>query len=191
MANWYSSLVFCLSLVVYSSGQAQPQPQQPVHVQQPMQGQQQPVHVQQPMQGQQPIHVQQPMQGQQQPIHVQQPMQGQQPVHVQQPMQGQQPIHVQQPVHQQQVPQMHQQAHPPMQPPMHVQQPQVPVHPPVHQTGSGAASERPWYESLPAVAMDYKVHVDAGKEDCYFQYVQPGAAFYVSFQVSGGQRVED
>lgn len=154
MANWYSSLVFCLSLVVYSSGQAQPQPQQPVHVQQPMQGQQQPVHVQQPMQGQQPIHVQQP-------------------------------------VHQQQVPQMHQQAHPPMQPPMHVQQPQVPVHPPVHQTGSGAASERPWYESLPAVAMDYKVHVDAGKEDCYFQYVQPGAAFYVSFQVSGGQRAED
>lgn len=32
--------------------------------------------------------------------------------------------------------------------------------------------------------MDYKVHVDAGKEDCYYQYVQQGAAFYVSFQVS-------
>lgn len=47
-----------------------------------------------------------------------------------------------------------------------------------------ASSDRPWYESLPAVAMDYKVHVDAGKEDCYYQYVQPGAAFYVSFQVS-------
>lgn len=42
---------------------------------------------------------------------------------------------------------------------------------------------RPWYESLPAVAMDYKVHIDAGKEDCYYQYVQPGATFYVSFQV--------
>lgn len=42
---------------------------------------------------------------------------------------------------------------------------------------------RPWYETLPAVAMDYKVHIDAGKEDCYFQYVQPGATFYVSFQV--------
>lgn len=41
----------------------------------------------------------------------------------------------------------------------------------------------PWYESLPAVAMDYKVHVEAGKEDCYFQFVQPGATFYVSFQV--------
>lgn len=43
---------------------------------------------------------------------------------------------------------------------------------------------RPWYETLPAVAMDYKVHIDAGKEDCYFQYVQPGSSFYVSFQVS-------
>lgn len=43
---------------------------------------------------------------------------------------------------------------------------------------------RPWYESLPAVAMDYKVHIDAGKEDCYYQYVQPGATFYVSFQVN-------
>lgn len=40
------------------------------------------------------------------------------------------------------------------------------------------------YENLPAVAMDYKVHIDAGKEDCYFQYVNPGATFYVSFQVS-------
>lgn len=43
---------------------------------------------------------------------------------------------------------------------------------------------RPWYETLPAVAMDYKVHIDAGKEDCYYQYVQPGATFYVSFQVN-------
>ncbi|KAG7198781.1 hypothetical protein KM043_001763 [Ampulex compressa] len=45
---------------------------------------------------------------------------------------------------------------------------------------------RPWYETLPAVAMDYKVHIDAGKEDCYFQYVNPGATFYVSFQVLRG-----
>lgn len=43
---------------------------------------------------------------------------------------------------------------------------------------------RPWYETLPAVAMDYKVHIDAGKEDCYFQYVNPGATFFVSFQVN-------
>lgn len=42
----------------------------------------------------------------------------------------------------------------------------------------------PWYEDLPAVAMDYKVHVDPGKEDCYFQYVNTGATFFVSFQVS-------
>lgn len=41
----------------------------------------------------------------------------------------------------------------------------------------------PWYENLPAVAMDYKVHIDPGKEDCYFQYVNVGATFYVSFQV--------
>ncbi|XP_037040424.1 transmembrane emp24 domain-containing protein 6 [Bradysia coprophila] len=48
------------------------------------------------------------------------------------------------------------------------------------------SDSRPWYESLPAVAMDYKVHIDAGKEDCYYQYVQPGATFYVSFQVIRG-----
>lgn len=47
-------------------------------------------------------------------------------------------------------------------------------------------SSTPWYENLPAVAMDYKVHIDAGKEDCYFQYVQPGATFYASFQVLRG-----
>lgn len=42
---------------------------------------------------------------------------------------------------------------------------------------------RPWHETIPAVAMEYKVHIDAGKEDCYYQYAQPGATFYVSFQV--------
>ncbi|XP_015172560.1 PREDICTED: transmembrane emp24 domain-containing protein 5-like [Polistes dominula] len=45
---------------------------------------------------------------------------------------------------------------------------------------------KPWYETLPAVAMDYKVHIEAGKEDCYFQFVNPGATFYVSFQVLRG-----
>lgn len=48
----------------------------------------------------------------------------------------------------------------------------------------GQLESKPWYERLPAVAMDYKVHLDAGKEDCYYQYVQPGATFYVSFQVN-------
>lgn len=46
-----------------------------------------------------------------------------------------------------------------------------------------STSPGPWYENLPAVTMDYKVHIDAGKEDCYFQYVQPGATFYASYQV--------
>ncbi len=34
--------------------------------------------------------------------------------------------------------------------------------------------------------MDYKIHVDAGKEDCYWQYVHPGATLYVSAQVLKG-----
>lgn len=36
------------------------------------------------------------------------------------------------------------------------------------------------------IILDYKVHIDAGKEDCYYQFVQPGATFYVSFQVIRG-----
>lgn len=43
-----------------------------------------------------------------------------------------------------------------------------------------------WYESLPAVALDYKFHVEAGKEDCYFQYVNTGVTFYVNLQVIRG-----
>ncbi|XP_060528217.1 transmembrane emp24 domain-containing protein B [Cylas formicarius] len=50
----------------------------------------------------------------------------------------------------------------------------------------GTEAPGQWYENLPAVAMDYKVHIDPGKEDCYFQYVNPGATFYVSFQVVRG-----
>lgn len=49
---------------------------------------------------------------------------------------------------------------------------------------SAQIEKQPWYESLPAVAMDYKVHLPAGKEDCYYQYVQQGATLYVSFQVN-------
>ena len=48
---------------------------------------------------------------------------------------------------------------------------------------ANANMPHPWYETLPAVALDYKVHIDAGKEDCYFQYVNAGATFYVNFQV--------
>jgi len=54
------------------------------------------------------------------------------------------------------------------------------------QDANGQTGSQPWYETLPAVAMDYKVHLDAGKEDCYYQYVQPGASLYVSFQVIRG-----
>jgi len=75
---------------------------------------------------------------------------------------------------------------------------------------SAQEAQQPWYENLPAVAMDYKVgsgfgvpledrispgiclvfqvHIDAGKEDCYHQYVKAGATFYVSFSVSGGSK---
>ena len=43
-----------------------------------------------------------------------------------------------------------------------------------------------WLDDAPGVAMEYKVHVDAGKEDCYWQYVHPGATLYVSAQVLKG-----
>lgn len=67
-----------------------------------------------------------------------------------------------------------------------------------------------WYQNLPAVAIDYKITIEAGKfknmspnimfywkryhklinlnflgkEDCYYQFVTAGASFYVSFQVN-------
>ena len=43
-----------------------------------------------------------------------------------------------------------------------------------------------WLDSAPGVAMEYKVHVDAAKEDCYWQYVHKGATFYMSSQVLKG-----
>ncbi len=43
-----------------------------------------------------------------------------------------------------------------------------------------------WLDAAPGVAMEYKVHVDAGKEDCYYQYVHQGATLYVSYQVLKG-----
>nr|CAG4652058.1 EOG090X0AV2 [Triops cancriformis] len=41
-------------------------------------------------------------------------------------------------------------------------------------------------EASPGIAMEYKVHVDPGREECYYQSVQPGATIYVSFQVLRG-----
>ncbi|KAK3857671.1 hypothetical protein Pcinc_016130 [Petrolisthes cinctipes] len=34
--------------------------------------------------------------------------------------------------------------------------------------------------------MEYKIHIDAGKEDCYYQYVHPTATIYVNMQVLKG-----
>lgn len=39
------------------------------------------------------------------------------------------------------------------------------------------------FENAPGIAMEYKIHVDAGKEDCYWQYVHPKATIYVNMQV--------
>nr|CAH7748703.1 unnamed protein product [Callosobruchus chinensis] len=130
-----------------------------------------------------PIYAQQPNQQQQQPIQHQQPPPQQQlpPQHQQVPQQYQQaPQQV--PLQQQQVPIQHQQ--------VPVQHQQVPVQqqqlPPQNLQQQLPLTTIPWYENLPAVAMDYKVYIEPGKEDCYFQYVNPGATFYVSFQVVRG-----
>lgn len=32
-------------------------------------------------------------------------------------------------------------------------------------------------------AFEFKIHMDPGKEDCYWQWIEPGASFYASFHV--------
>uniref|UniRef100_A0A182PJT7 GOLD domain-containing protein n=1 Tax=Anopheles epiroticus TaxID=199890 RepID=A0A182PJT7_9DIPT len=81
-------------------------------------------------------------------------------------------------------PQQFQQQQPP--PQQFHQQPPPQHHPPQVALQDIPEHDRPWYETLPAVAMDYKVHIEAGKEDCYFQYVQQGSTLYVSFHVIRG-----
>ncbi|VEN52887.1 unnamed protein product [Callosobruchus maculatus] len=150
-------------------------------------------------------YAQQPNQQQQQPIqHQQVPPQQQLPPqqqqipqqHQQVPQQHQQipQQHQQVPQQHQQVPQQHQQV-PPQQQQLPIQHQQVPAQHhqvPVQQLPPQSLQQQiplttiPWYENLPAVAMDYKVYIEPGKEDCYFQYVNPGATFYVSFQVVRG-----
>ena len=39
------------------------------------------------------------------------------------------------------------------------------------------------FDNAPGIAMEYKIHIDAGKEDCYWQYVHPQATIYISMQV--------
>ena len=35
------------------------------------------------------------------------------------------------------------------------------------------------------IAYEFKIHLDAGKEDCFYQLIQPHSSLYVAFQVSG------
>nr|XP_045605840.1 transmembrane emp24 domain-containing protein B-like [Procambarus clarkii] len=42
------------------------------------------------------------------------------------------------------------------------------------------------FDNAPGIAMEYKIHIDAGKEDCYYQYVHPGATIYINVQVLKG-----
>lgn len=34
------------------------------------------------------------------------------------------------------------------------------------------------------VSYEFKLHVDAGREECFYQYVEQNASVYVAFQVS-------
>ncbi|XP_052894123.1 transmembrane emp24 domain-containing protein 5 [Anopheles moucheti] len=200
-------LVFC-QLYSLVGTQQQPPPQQQQHQQHPPPQQQQqhpPPQQQQPppqqYQQQHPPQQQQqhppPQQFQQQQPPPQQ-FQQQQPPSQQFQQQQQHPPPQQQFQQQQQHPppqQQFQQQPPPQQ--QFQQQPPVPhdvggqhpppvQHHPVVSLQDIPEHDRPWYEMLPAVAMDYKVHIDAGKEDCYFQYVQQGSTLYVSFHVIRG-----
>lgn len=49
-----------------------------------------------------------------------------------------------------------------------------------------ASTENFDFDNIPGVAYEFKVHVDAGKEDCFYQFVQQNATLYVSFQVIRG-----
>lgn len=74
------------------------------------------------------------------------------------------------------------------------QQQQQPQFPPGHAANIAPPTPPPppatdggnWLDSAPGIAMEYKVHVEAGKEDCYWQYVHKGATLYVSYQVLKG-----
>ncbi|KAF2357287.1 GOLD domain [Trinorchestia longiramus] len=48
------------------------------------------------------------------------------------------------------------------------------------------SSESDWTESSPGIAMDYRIHIDAGKEDCYYQHVHSGSTIFTSVNVLKG-----
>ena len=77
---------------------------------------------------------------------------------------------------------MQQQQQQPQFPPGHAANIAPPTPPP---PPAGFDSNNP-LDSAPGIAMEYKVHVEAGKEDCYWQYVHKGATLYVSYQVLKG-----
>ncbi|KPM02307.1 transmembrane emp24 domain-containing protein 1-like protein [Sarcoptes scabiei] len=35
-------------------------------------------------------------------------------------------------------------------------------------------------------AYEFKIHIDAGKEDCFYQYIEAGSSLYIAFQVVRG-----
>src|ERR1700744_2302349 len=39
------------------------------------------------------------------------------------------------------------------------------------------------FEDKLGIAYEFKIHIDAGKEDCFYQYIQPSSSLYVAFQV--------
>ena len=39
------------------------------------------------------------------------------------------------------------------------------------------------FEDKLGIAYEFKIHIDAGREDCFYQYIQPGSSLYVAFQV--------
>merc|ERR1719273_2797489 len=83
---------------------------------------------------------------------------------------------------QQQQQQQQQQNQQPQFPPGHAANIAPPTPPP---PPAGFDSTNP-LDSAPGIAMEYKVHVEAGKEDCYWQFVHTGATLYVSYQVLKG-----
>ena len=99
-----------------------------------------------------------------------------QQVPIQQVHPGQVPV---QQIHPGQVPL--QQPHP-GQVPVQVQVPPGPAPVPIPIPSSPVFNEDD-PSKIPAEAMEYKVHVDPGKEECYFQYTPKGSTIYVSFQV--------
>lgn len=44
-------------------------------------------------------------------------------------------------------------------------------------------------DNIPGVSYEFKIHVDAGKENCFYQYVEPSANLFVAFQVSQPDRL--